>query len=125
MITRIEALSFLKRYQPMLSDKEIKQEELETYEEVRKYFQNNFDERCIPLFLNAFGGKNGFGVYQMVEDVIIEYGKEVVLPYILNTFNNSSDSVKYWCIQIASNFPDASLFEPLRRDEAIYYRSIV
>lgn len=83
MITRIEALSFLKRHQPMPSDKEIKQEELETYEEVRKYFQNNFDERCIPLFLNAF--------------------------------NNPSDRVKYWCIQIASNFPDASLFEPLSK----------
>ena len=99
----------------MPSDREVKQEELETYEEVRKYFLSNFDEQCIPLFLNSFGEKDGFGIYQMVEDVIIMYDKEVVLPYILNAFNNPSDYVKYWCIQISSNFPDESLFVPLTK----------
>lgn len=113
MITKIEALSFLKGHQPMPSDKELKKEELETYEKVRDFFMNNFDEQCIRLFLNSFGGKDGFGIYQMVEDVIMMYNKETVLPYILNAFNNPSDCVKYWCIQISFNFPDGRLFVPL------------
>lgn len=113
MITRQEAFSFLKEHQPMPSDGELKKEEIEKYEEIRKFFLDNVDEQCIPLFLNSFGGKDGFGIYQMVEDVILMYDKEVVLPYILNAFNSTSEYIVYWCIQIASNFSDARLFIPL------------
>ena len=113
MITKTEAISFLKEHQPMPGDKELIKEEIEKYEEVRKYFLDHPDEQCIPLFLNSFGGKDGLGVYQMVEDVIVMYDKELVLPYILETFTNPSESVRYWCIQISSNFPDRILFNPL------------
>lgn len=113
MITRQEALSFLNEHQPMPSDKDLKKEEIEKYEEVRKFFLDNLDEQCIPLYLNSFGGKDGFGVYQMVEDVITMYDKEVVLPYILDTFNSSLENIIYWCVQIASNFSDDKLFAPL------------
>ena len=115
MITKTEAISFLKEHQPMPGDKELKKEEIEKYEEARKYFLDNPGEQCIPLFLNSFGGKDGFGVYQMVEDVIVMYDKEVVLPHILEAFTSSYESVKYWCIQISSDFPDHILFDPLVR----------
>jgi len=113
MITEIEALSFLRNHQPMPDDGKVKKEELEKYEEIRRFYLNYFDEKCIPLFLNSFGGKDGFGIYQMVEDVILMYSKEVVMPYILDAFNNPSENVKYWSIQISSNFPDDMLFLPL------------
>lgn len=113
MITREEALSFLMEHQPMLSDKEVTEEEIKKYEEVRIFFINNPDEQCIPLFLNSFGGKDGLGTYQMIEEVIVMYNKKIVLPYILHAFNSSYEGVKYWCIQIASNFPDESLLPPL------------
>lgn len=113
MITKSEAFSFLKEHQPMPRDDELTKQEIEKYEEVRKFFLDNVDVQCIPLLLNSFGGKDGFGVYQMVEDVILMYGKEEVLPHILNAFNNSCEYVIYWCVQIASNFPDADLFMPL------------
>lgn len=113
MITKTEALSFLKEHQPMPKDNLLTKEVIEKYEEVRVFFLNNPAEECIPLFLNSFGGKDGLGVYQMVEDVIMMYDKEVVLQYILNTFDSLYVSVKYWCVQISSGFPDASLFCPL------------
>lgn len=113
MTIKIEAISFLEKHQPMPNDDELKKEEIEEYEEVRKFFINNPDEQCISLFLNSFGGKDGLGVYQMVEDVILMYDSQKVLPYILQTFNSPCDSVKYWGIQIAANFPDSKLFIPL------------
>lgn len=39
MITKIEALSFLKGHQPMPSDKELKKEELETYEKLAIFYE--------------------------------------------------------------------------------------
>lgn len=86
MITRTEAFSFLKKHQPMPNDDKLKESEIKRYEEVREYFINNPDEKCIPLFLNSFGGKDGFGVYQMVEDVILMYDSKKVLPHLLKTF---------------------------------------
>ena len=113
MITEIEAISFLKEHQPMPSDVELKEDERQMYEQVVRYFIDNPNERCVPLFLNSFGGKDGLGVYQMVENVILTYDKEIVLPHVLNGFNSLCNGIQYWCIQIASCFPDERLFEPL------------
>lgn len=113
MITKLEALSFLKKHQPMPNDDEIKENEINEYEEVRKYFINNPDEQCVPLFLNSFGGKDGLGVYQMVENVILMYDSEIVLPHILKALDSTYEGVKYWGIQISSNFPSECLFNPL------------
>ncbi len=69
-MNKVEALSFLKAHQPLPDDDLLKEEEIQKYNEVREYFINNPDEDCIPLFLNLFGGKDGLGVYELVEDVI-------------------------------------------------------
>lgn len=113
MITNLEAISFLKEHQPMPSDDMLTKQEIEKYEEVRKFFLENMDVQSIPLLLNSFGGKDGFGVYQMVEDVIVKFDKEIVLPHILNAFNNKCEYVVYWSVQIAANFPHSDLFMPL------------
>ncbi len=115
MITKVEAINFLKQHQPMPSDDEIKEEEIAKYEEVRKIFINNSDKQCIPLFLNSFGGKDGLGVYQMVEDVIRMYDDEKVLPHILQALNSPHIGVRYWNVEISSNFPSKELFIPLSK----------
>ncbi len=112
-MNKVEALSFLKAHQPLPDDDLLKEEEIQKYNEVREYFINNPDEDCIPLFLNSFGGKDGLGVYQLVEDVITMYEGEKVLPYLLESFDSPYEGVKYWGIQIASDFPDECLFDPL------------
>ena len=66
MITKTEAFSFLKEHKPMPCDDELKENEIKKYEEVREYFISNPNEWCILLFLNSFGGKDEFGVYQMM-----------------------------------------------------------
>lgn len=115
MITKLEAISFLKQHQPMSDDKELERKDIEKYKEVRKFFIDNPDEECIPLFLNSFGDKDGFGVYQMVEDVISMYEEEQVLPHILQALKSKYDGIRYWNIQVAANFPDPRLFMPLSK----------
>lgn len=111
MITKSEAISFLKTHQPMPKDENLKEEELNKYDEVREYFMDNPDEQCIPLFLNSFGGKDGLGVYQMIEFVIMMYDEDKVLPHILKALDSTYDGVKYWAVQIAGNYPDIRLFD--------------
>lgn len=112
-MTRNEALDFLKQHQPMPGDSAAEGELIEKYDQARKFFLAQPDEECIPLFLNSFGDYDGLGVYQMVEDVIVQYDKEAVLPHILTAMKSRSDYIKYWCAQISSNFPDEALFTPL------------
>ena len=113
MITKTEAISFLQEHQPMPKDNELSDEIINKYDEVRDYFINNPDNQCVPLFLNSFGGKDGLGVYQMVEFAITMYDKKEVLPHVLNALHSPYDSVRYWATQIASNYPDETLFELL------------
>ncbi|MBQ4069160.1 MAG: hypothetical protein IJC76_07895 [Lachnospiraceae bacterium] len=129
MITKKEAVSFLKAHQPMPSDDELQENDIKKYAEIRDYFIKNPDEQCISLFLNSFGGKDGYGVYQMVEDVILMYDIEKVVPHLLKTFDSVYEGVKYWGIQISSNYPSEKFFEPLvdllkSEDEDIKFATI-
>lgn len=99
----------------MPCDDVLTEEEINEYDEVRKYYVNNPNEICIPLFLNSFGGKDGMGVYQMVEDIFMMYSSEKVIPHIIQALNSPYDSIKYWAIQIASNFPDICLFNNVEK----------
>jgi hypothetical protein len=64
-------LRFLKLNQPLPDDDELERRPhlIEELDEARKYFLSNPDFACVPLFLGAYGGANGFGVYQLIEDV--------------------------------------------------------
>ncbi len=84
------------------------------YDEVRKYFLNNPDEECLPLLLNSFGEYNGFGVYQLVEDVILKFNHEKVVDCLLEALKSRYNGVKYWCIQICASFPDVRLIPSLK-----------
>lgn len=128
MITMNDAIAFLVQHQPMPCDEELG-DEIKKYEEVRKFFLDNPNEQCVSLFLNSFGGKDGLGVYQMVEDVIMMYNKDIVLPNVLEGLKSVYEGVRYWCVQIASDYPDDSLFEPLceilkSKDEDFKYVAI-
>lgn len=112
-MTQEEALEFLQKHQPMLDDTDIEQEVIDKYDEARKFFLNNFSKDCIPLFLNSFGKGSGFGVYQLVGDVLNKFDKEDVVPYLQASLLSLKGSVSYWSVQIAANFPDQRLIKPL------------
>jgi HEAT repeat protein len=109
-----EALAFLRSHQPLPPDTLITEELLKEYSEVRNYFRRSPDPRCIPLFLNSFGQGSGFGTYQLVEDVIKQFSADEVVPHLIAALQNGSSSVRYWCAQIAANFPQTELIDPLR-----------
>jgi hypothetical protein len=125
-----DALKFLELHQPMPPDEEIDNELIEKYDDVRKYFLENKDIRCIPLFLNSFGFINGLGVYQLVEDVITMYEERDVIPSLIKSLSSNYYSVRYWNAQIASNFFSEELIEPLskllnEKDYDIKFASLV
>ncbi len=107
------AISFLQANQPMPSDALMPSDLIKTYDEVRRYFIANPDTGCIDLFLRSFGEGDGFGVYQIVDEVLRQYPKSEVVPRLAMCLKSQKRSVRYWCAEMASEFPDPSLVEPL------------
>ncbi|MCG1021473.1 HEAT repeat domain-containing protein [Sutcliffiella horikoshii] len=112
-----EAIDFLEKNQPLPDDSSLEgnPEILNTYNEVRKYFLDNPNPICIPLFLNSFGEGSGFGAYQLIEDVLLKYLPEQVMPHLIEGLNSAQYEIRYWNTQIASSFPDEDLIEPLAK----------
>ncbi|PEC48164.1 HEAT repeat domain-containing protein [Bacillus sp. AFS096315] len=108
-----QALYFLKEHQPLPSDEELDEETLRILDETRKYFIENPSLECIPLFLNVFGDGSGFGVYQLIEDVIVQFSNKEVVPHLLKSLQSDYKGVRYWSAQIAASFPDNQLIKPL------------
>ncbi|GAA3980251.1 hypothetical protein GCM10022407_26890 [Hymenobacter antarcticus] len=89
---------------------------MKDFEEVRRYFLDYPDPRCVKLFLNAFGGWNGFGMYQTVEQVFYKMNEQFVIDELQKNLRNVSrlkDCTLYWNIQQCIVFPDRALFDPL------------
>jgi len=112
-MTTEEALEFLRAHQPLPPTKEISEALLGQFDDVRRYFAANLDNRSIPLLLNSFGEGDGYGVYQLVESTIIAYAEDLVLPALLNALRTPLGSVRYWATQIAANYPVPELVSPL------------
>lgn len=114
IITEVkEALDFLRKHQPMPSDRELNKDILDKYDEVRKFFLTYREPECVPLLLNSFGAGSGLGVYQLIEDVIRIYDNSEVIPYLKSALKSNSKSIRYWNAQIAAYFPTTELLEPL------------
>lgn len=107
------ALNFLKQYQPMPCDEKLTEKLINEYDDVRKFFIKNPSEECISLFLNSFGDDDGLGVYQLVEDVILQFDHEIVVTHLISALSSSYHGVKYWCAQICCLFPDNRLIDGL------------
>ena len=108
-----EGLAFLKTHQPMPDDTELSEELIRAYDDVRRLFITHPDARCIPLFLTSFGEGDGFGVYQLVEDVLRHFSLDTVVPHLKKGLTHGRRSIRYWNADIAANFPTAELIEPL------------
>lgn len=108
-----EALSWLENHQPLPNDKELTQEIADTYDLIRKYFMHRSDKKCIPLFLNSFGDRDGWGMYQLIEDALCLFSAQDVLPYLQESLQSHNPYVRQWSAYIASDFPSSSLISPL------------
>ncbi len=108
-----EAILFLKQNQPLPDDEYLSEELIEKYDEVRRWFMENPLVDCIPLFLNSFGSGDGFGVYQLIGDVLKKYSQDVVTPHLTSALSSSSNNICYWSSQISALFPAQELIKPL------------
>jgi hypothetical protein len=108
-----DALQFLREHQPMPPTESISDDLVRRFDEVRKFFIANPDERCVGLLLNSFGEGDAHGVYQLVEDAILPFPEDVVVTALRDSLRNPAGSVRYWSAQIAANYPCQELAEPL------------
>ena len=88
---------------------------LRTFNEVRLFFLNHPDVRCVPLLLNSFGEGDGHGIYQLVEDTIAIYPEEIVVPALIKSLSSPYQSVRAWNAEIAANYTGLELVEPLQQ----------
>ncbi|WP_426059747.1 hypothetical protein [Hymenobacter sp. B1770] len=113
-----EALAFLQAHQPMPDDDGLEQqpELMLAFDEVRKYFVEHPDPRCVPLLLNSFGGWDGFGMYQMVEFVFFQMDEQLVTQALLLNMQDVARLNRYtlyWNVQLCSTFPHTDFFPAL------------
>lgn len=108
-----QAIDFLSQHQPLPDDGEALDVLIEEFNEIRKYFMEFPDPSCIPLFLNCFGNGDGYGVYQLIEYLIIKFDDSIVLPHLKRSLYSNFSSVRYWCSQIAANYDSEDLLEGL------------
>lgn len=107
------AFSFLRKHQPLPSDDNLSIEDIRTLDKVRQFLTDNPYPESIPFLLNVFGEGSGFGVYQLLEDTLITYDSEDVVPYLIKSLQSEHQGIRYWSAQIASSFPDQRLIKPL------------
>jgi hypothetical protein len=99
-MTKDEAIKFLEKNQPLPSDERLSQEQINTFDAIRKYLIEEPDPIFIPLMLNAFGNGSGFGVYQICDGVFREYSKEQMIPHLSVALQSPHRGVRYWASQI-------------------------
>jgi hypothetical protein len=65
--------------------------------------------------MQSYGDGDGWGVYQLVEDVFYEYDIDDVVISISNILENplTAKGVRYWVTQLAASFPDKRLINGL------------
>lgn len=107
------ALNFLCENQPLPDDAELSEELITAFDEVRKHFIEHPDPRCLPLFLGSFGDGDGFGVYQLVEDVFRGFNPADVIDELKEGLGSPRRPTRYWSAHIAAEFPSDRLLRPL------------
>jgi hypothetical protein len=112
-MTTDEALHFLSKHQPLPPTRDISEDLLRQFDEVRVHFAAHPDNRSVPLLLNSFGEGDGHGIYQLVESTLLAHPESVVIPALLAGLRSESGSVRYWNAQIAANYARPELVMPL------------
>jgi uncharacterized protein YjbI with pentapeptide repeats len=93
----------------MPDDAEMSAELLEAYDAARTALLAEYDEKAVPLLLNSFGRGSGFGVYQLVSDVIRLFPQPVVIAALKQSLLSRHSGVRSWGWQIALEFPGHEL----------------
>ena len=102
-----EMLDFLKDHQPLPDHPPTRI--MDRFKEILCFFYENPDEACIPLLLQAFSEWDDLTLYESVQSVIRKFPKGAVLPHLKAALMSPHYSVRLWCADTASHFPDRTL----------------
>lgn len=97
-------LDFLQLHQPLPLESDLSIEQIDQFEEVRLFFINNHDDRCVSLLINAVNADSGFGVYQMVEDALRNQSQSVVIAELKKALQDGKEHHLAWVLEWAMNF---------------------
>ncbi len=109
------AIRFLEMHQPLPPDTQLSEQTIKTFDEVRRHFTMNPEPKSVALMLNAFGEGDGFGVYQLVEDMLLRQDRDLVISSLEAALQSQHYGVRYWCANISAVFPSEKLVAPLLR----------
>ena len=109
------ALRFLAAHQPMPTDDVLGDDEIQEFDAIRHHFIADPDPRCIPLLLRSLPkGSSGFGVYQLVEDVLRVHPEGAVVD-ALDEALTADVSSHEWILDLSLSYLDQRLLEHARR----------
>jgi hypothetical protein len=108
-------LAFLAAHQPMPPDEALDEELIRRFDLVRRHFVERPDPRCLPLFLRALpNGSSGFGVYQLLDDVLQAHDAGVVVAELVEALATDVPS-HAWVLELALGYDDPQLRSLARR----------
>jgi hypothetical protein len=111
-----QALSFLRARQPMPSDHTITNEECATFTRILEHFENEHDERCLPLLIRSVSPDTGLGIYEHIKFVLIAHPREQVVPHLRRGLADGNDGVRHrscWWAADVSAWELVDLIQPL------------
>lgn len=108
------AISFLAAHQPMPSDTDLSDELIRQFNSVREFLIHNPDSRSLPLVLGALpSGSGGFGVYQLVDDVLRAHPPAEVIDALVAALRSTTEP-RTWALSLALEYDDDRLVEQAR-----------
>ncbi len=108
------AISFLAAHQPMPSDTDLSEDLIRQFNSVREFLIHNPDARSLPLLLGALpSGSSGFGVYQLVDDVLRAHPPAEVIDALVTALCSSTEP-RTWALILALDYDDDRLVEQAR-----------
>lgn len=108
------AIAFLAAHQPMPSDADLTDTLIAEFNAVREFLIHNPDSRALPLLLGALpSGSGGFGVYQLVDDVLRAHPQGEVIDALVIALRSSNEP-RTWALDLALEYDDPRLIEQAR-----------
>ena len=99
-------LEFLAAHQPM--EDQPGEEVMNRYQQAIRFFYENPNEACIPLFLNSFANWDDLLTFDSVQMVLRRFPASLVRPHLKQALESPSPAVRQWTLDVARYFVDDS-----------------
>lgn len=112
-MNKSEAREFLSHRQPMVSDLDLTEKELDRYVELLQYLEENPDEECLRLLIFSLPLDANEYLSQGVPELLRALPEDRVLEVLAEALESEKKGVRMWAADWALEFPDKRLLKPL------------